>query len=135
MGYLNVYFKTGDYQEALAMADWALGFYQGLRNPGKQSYIEKSEATLWAIRAEILLTLHKKEEAADSLRKAKNTALRFDKAPDYNALNLRFVASSKPATAFDDMGDTAMKGIDGVIAQFGELELSTLWEQIKTEPA
>lgn len=135
MGYLNVYFKTGDYQEALVMADWALGFYQGLRNPGKQSYIEKSEATLWAIRAEILLTLHKKEEAADSLRKAKNIALRFDKAPDYNALNLRFVASSKPATAFDDMGDTAMKGIDGVIAQFGELELSTLWEQIKTEPA
>lgn len=100
MGYLNVYGKTGDYREALAMADWALGFYPGLRNSGKQSYIEKSEATLWAIRAGILLILHKKEEAADSLRKAKSIALKFDEAPDYNALNLRFVSSSKPATAF-----------------------------------
>lgn len=131
MGYLNVYRKIGDYREALAMVEWALGFYPGLRNPGKQSYIEKSEATLWAIRAEILLTLNKKESAANSLRKAKNIALKFDEAPDYNALNLRFVVSSKPATAFDDMGDTAMMSLDGVIAQFAEPELSELWEKVK----
>lgn len=91
------------------------------------------EATLWAIRGEILLTLHEKEAAEDSLRKAKNIALKFDEAPDYNARNLRFAASSKPATAFDDMGETAMGSLDGVIKQFAEPELSELWETIKAE--
>lgn len=46
---------------------------------------------------------------------------------------LRFAASSKPATAFDDMGETAMMSLDGVIAQFAEPELSKLWETIKAE--
>ena len=33
MGYINVYCKTKDYQNALALVDWALAFYPGLRSP------------------------------------------------------------------------------------------------------
>lgn len=134
MGYLNVYHKTGNYEEALAFVDWALAFYPGLQNPEKQSYIEKSEAILWAIRAEILLSLGRKEDALHNLRQAKTIAMRFDEAPSYNASNIRFVSCQKTAMAFDDMGETAMISLDYVIAQFFEKqELLDLWRAIKNE--
>lgn len=133
MGYINVYCKTRNYQEALALTDWALAFYPGLKNPEKKSYIDKSEAVLWAVRAGVLLSLKKKEEAISSLCQAKSIALKFDETPSYDALNIRFVSCRKPATAFDDMGDTAMIGLDNVIEQFEEQELLDLWRIVKDE--
>lgn len=71
MGYINFYYKTRNLPEALDFVDWALTFYPGLRMPGKQSYMNKSEATIWAIRAEILLSLGRSADAISSLRQAK----------------------------------------------------------------
>lgn len=133
MGYLNVYIKTGDYPEALALSDWALAFFPGLRRPEVRSYMDKSEASLWVIRAEILLALKRQEDALSSLRTAKAIALQFDAAPGYDARRVRFVSCQKPATAFDDMGDTAMLSLDRVIAQHTDPELSKLWEVVKYE--
>lgn len=36
MGYLNVFCKTKDYYNALALVDWALAFYPGLKNSEKR---------------------------------------------------------------------------------------------------
>lgn len=131
LGYLNVYFKKEKYDEALAMADWALAFYLGLRDGEKQSYIDKSKATLCMLSANILLCLNRREDAESSLHRAKSIALQFDKAPDYDASRLRFVSGSKSATAFDDMGDTAMFSLDGVAAQIDEPKLTALWRTVK----
>lgn len=118
MGYINVFCKTKDYANALDIVDWALAFYPGLKNSRKSSYLDKSEAILWAVRADILLTMGKMEETMQSLRKAKKLALQFDKAPDYDVASIRFVSCETPATAFDDMGDTAMLSLDNMIAEF-----------------
>lgn len=133
MGYLNAFCKTKDYQNALALVDWALAFYPGLQNSQKRSYMDKSEAMLWAIRADIQLSLCKKEDAINSLRQAKNIAFRFDEAPNYSASNIRFVSCQIPATAFDDLGDTAMIGIDDFIASQEKIELLNLWRMVKNE--
>lgn len=133
MGYINVYRKTNHYQDALLLVDWALTFYPGLRVPEKRSYMDKSEAILWAARAQILLSLNKKEDALNSLRQAKAIALQFDQAPDYDASSIRFVSCQKPATAFDDIGDTAMIGLDSMIAQYEKQELIDLWRMVKDE--
>lgn len=133
MGYINVYCKTKDYQNALALVDWALAFYPGLRSPGKRSYIDKSEAILWAVRADILLSLDEKEDAINSLRQAKVIALQFDEAPNYDASNIRFVSCQIPATAFDDFGDTAMIGVDNVIKDCEKRELLDLWRVVRDE--
>lgn len=133
LGYVNVYYKTGIYQDALSILDWALAFYPGLRDPEKRSYIDKCEASLWAIRAVMLLLLNRKEAARDSLRRAKAIALRFDEAPSYDAANVRFVSCPEPATAFDDMGDTAMLSLDHVIEDFKEPEVQELWKAVKHE--
>lgn len=80
MGYLNVFCKTKVYLNALGVVDWALAFYPGLKNPEKRSYMDKNEAFLWAVRADIQLSLCNKEKAINSLRQAKNIASRFDEA-------------------------------------------------------
>lgn len=133
MGYINVYCKTQNYQEALALVDWALAFYPGLRNPEKRSYMDKSEAMLWAVRAEILLSLNQKEDAVNSLYQAKAIALHFDESPNYNATSIRFVTCQTPATAFDDLGDTAIIGVDYAIADCENSELLDLWRMVKNE--
>ena len=92
IGYINVFCKTRDYSNALALVDWALAFYPGLKNPEKRGYMDKNEAFLWAIRADIQLSLCNKEDAINSLRQAKNIASRFDEAPNYSASNIRFVS-------------------------------------------
>ncbi len=133
MGYINVYCNTQNYQEALALVDWALAFYPGLRNPEKRSYVDKSEAMFWAVRADILLSLNQKEDAVNSLYQAKAIALHFDDSPNYNATSIRFVACQTPATAFDDLGDTAIIGVDYVIADCENSELLDLWRMVKNE--
>ena len=133
MGYLNAFCKTEDYLNALAFVDWALAFYPGLKAPGKRSYMDKNEAFLWAIRADIQMSSGRTEEAADSLRQAKEIAQRFDEAPDYSASSIRFVSGRRPATAFDDLGDTAMIGLDAYIAGQEKRELLELWRKVKNE--
>ncbi len=81
MGYLNVFCKTKDYHNALALVDWALAFHPGLKNSEKRSYMDKNEAFLWAIRADIQLSLGNKEEVINSLHQAKNIASRFLQQP------------------------------------------------------
>ena len=133
IGYINVFCKTKDYSNALAFVDWALAFYPGLRDSEKRSYMDKNEAFLWAIRSDIQLSLCKNEEAKNSLRQAKNIASRFDEAPNYSASSIRFVSCQSPATAFDDLGDTAMIGIDDFIASQEKSELINLWRKVKDE--
>ena len=133
VGYINVFCKTQDYSSALAVVDWALAFYPGLRNPEKHGYLDKSEAALWAVRAGIQVSLGMKEDAMSSLRQAKRMALRFDEAPNYDASNIRFISCRIPATAFDDLGDTAMIGVENLITSYESSELLDLWRKVNDE--
>lgn len=133
MGFINVFYKTGDYANALAVADWALAFYPGLRDGETRSYLDKTESSLRAVRAGLLLELGRSAEAAESLRRAKELALYFDEAPSYDARMVRFVSTKKPATAFDSMGDTAMLGLEDVMKQLGKPELHELWRAVRDE--
>lgn len=133
MGYINVFCKNEDYTNALAIVDWALAFYPGLRDSEKQGYMDKSEALLWAVRGDILLSLCKNDETIQSFHRAKDIALRFDEAPNYDVSSTRFVFCQAPASAFDDIGDTAMVGIDNYIASQEKNELLNLWRMVKDE--
>lgn len=130
---MNVFCKTKDYANALALVDWALAFYPGLKDPEKQGYMDKSEAFLWALRADVLLSLCKKEEAINSIRRAKDVALHFDESPNYDVSSIRFVFCKTPASAFDDFGDTAMIGVDEFIKSQEKSELSNLWKCVRDE--
>lgn len=133
MGYLNIYCKQKEYENALLLLDWALAFYPGLKYPQKRSHLDKSEAALWALRAEVLWHLERQEEAADSLRTAKAAAAAFDREPNYDARSIRFVSAEEAATAYDDLGSTAMAAVDAIAADSNEPELTALWRRIRDE--
>lgn len=132
-GYVNVYFKRGDYGGALAVLDWALAFYPGLAKPGEPNFLDKGEAALLAIRAEALLRLGDAESTAESLRRARDIALRFDAAPSCDVTRLRFVSPDTVASSVDDLGETALSGVLKFIAEFEDAGLAALWEEVRRE--
>lgn len=131
MGYLNLYCKQKDYKSALLFLDWALAFYPGLKYAQKRSHLDKNEAVLWALRADILWQLEQWEAAAESLRKANAAAAAFDAAPDYDVRNIRFISDAERAAAYDDLGSTAMAAVDAILEESGEPALLAQWRRVR----
>lgn len=133
IGYINVYCKTEDWQNALSLLEWALAFYPGLAKPGQANCLDKGLAVLWAIRAYVHLERNEKEQAADCLLRAKAIARRFDAAPNYNVSSLRFIAADTAFCTVDDLGSTAAEGIENIVSDFANDEFSRLWRETKNE--
>lgn len=133
MGLVNVYFKRGDSVQALDLLDWALAFYPGLARPGQPSTLDKVHSALLAVRAEAQLRLGDPGGAAESLRRAREAALRFDAAPSCDATRLRFVAPGTVASSVDDLGETALAGVGKLLADFEDPALTALWEKVRRE--
>ena len=133
MGYANVYLKTGNYLDALALLEWALDHYPGLRRPGRPNFLDKGEAALWALRAYVHMRLGEEAKAATSLRRARDTALRFDAGPTGDVTALRFVSGDTVASSVDDLGETAMDGVKKMVAELGDEGLCALWETVGDE--
>lgn len=132
-GYLNLYEKTADWDNAAALLDWALPFYSGLNRPGEAAFTDKCEAMLWALRADVWLRQNQPDQAENCLRRALAIARRFDAAPCYDGTSLRFVARVAKATALDDLGPTAREGLDRTVAEQNYPELTELWRRISCE--
>lgn len=133
MGYLNVYVKTKRYRDAADILMWQVAAYQGLKEPGKVSFLDKNEAMLEAVCALMWMKQGEPGAAGDHLRKAKAAALRFDASPDYRGKNIRFIEGTQEMTAYDDLGATAMEAIEKHLAEEACAELNAMWEKIKAE--
>lgn len=133
LGFVNVYEKTGEYQNAVAVLQWAIPFFQGLRKGDIPNPLYKNEAALWVILAYMQLYLGQKKEAVTSLREAKKLALQFDASPTYDFQNVRFVDDGKSAAYVDDMGGSALESIENTILQFVCEEIMELWGGIRDE--
>ncbi len=133
IGYINVYCKLKDYQNAIAFLEWAFSFYPGLKKPGTANFMDKGEAVLWAIQAYLHLQLKETEKAIHCLTHAREVARQFDANPNYSSSGLRFVSDDIVASSVDDIGQTAMDGITKMVSDFENNDLSTLWEQVKSE--
>lgn len=133
IGYVNLYGKQQAYENAAAVVEWALASFAGLHLGGKPSFLDKSEAMLLAVLAQMQLHLGKESVAAESLRRAKALAETFDAAPCYDARAIRFVSPDELASSADDFGQTALLGIETVIAEFESDALRALWRAICNE--
>ena len=133
MGYLIVYTKTKRYREAVDILSWQIASYQGLKEPGKACFLNKNEALLETVCAQMWMIQGEPGAARDHLRRARAAALRFDAAPDYHGKGIRFFESKEPVTAYDDMGATAMEAIEKHIEEEACEELSAMWEAVKNE--
>lgn len=133
VGYVNLYEKNQDYQNAIGVLEWGLTFFQGLKKPGTPSFLDKNEASLWAILAMMQFRLEKIEEAKASLRQAKAVAGMFDANPSYDARNVRFISPTESASSADDLGATAMDGIERIVSENGKQKWMSIWKDIRDE--
>lgn len=136
-GYSNVVSEREETEQALELFGRTGQFIAGLTKPGCVSFLTKLEASLFAVSAHLYAVLGRRAEAEASLRRAWEAASRFDAAPNYSVTALRFCCGDPLPCAFDDFGETAMQGVEKLLAEnpdSAEL-LRPLWEEWKVEKA
>ena len=72
----------------------------------------------------------RRDEARDTLIKAKELAAFFDASPSYDESDIRFITRIEGASAHDDMGATAMDGVRNAVSQFENEEFTALWNAV-----
>ena len=133
MGYVNVYLNHGDHASAQAILHWGISLLQGLREGGKPNYFDRVSAVLLVVLAGSQHLSGQGDEARDTLIKAKELATFFDASPSYDESDIRFINRIEGASAYDDLGATAMDGVRNVVSQFQNEEFSALWSAVTEE--
>ena len=133
VGYINVYLKRGDHASTQAILNWGIGLLQGLREADKPNYFDRVCAALLAVVAGSQFLSGQGSEAHDTLIKAKELAEFFDASPSYDESDVRFITRIEGASAHDDLGATAMDGVELAVSQFENEEFTALWNRIKKE--
>lgn len=132
-GYVSAFDEKKEYDKGLAILSWFLPFLQGLELPGKISFLGKSESLFLALCGLMSLSMGDRDAAKTYLMQARTTALRFDAAPNYGAKHVRFYYGDSNAVAYDDMGLTAMAGIEKILNENAEIPgLFSLWNEISS---
>ncbi len=129
-GYINVYFKRKNYSDAAAVINWGLDFLRGLHYEEKNNSFDKISVVFLVCLGEVKLKTEGRAAAKQALLEAKALAERFDSVPNYKIENIRFMEKIKPAAAYDDIGKTAIEGIENTVLQSDDEELRSLWKEI-----
>lgn len=133
MGYVNVYFKRGDFSSGKSILRLALDFFASFKKTGKSNLLDKPCADFYICLALADLELGSADEARLSLRTAKKLAEEFDREPDYSANSLRYIFTGQRHTAYDDLGETASESIQRAVLDMDSEELKKLWAEIDLE--
>ena len=137
-GYATYYDRTGNSTAALDALLWLIRYLESLKTDETGvSYVDKILAPYYSECANLARKLGREEDAQSYLRVALNLARRFDAAPVHNLLGTKFrIGETKDATAYDDMGATAMDAIENQMREGSwDDTLRALWTRIKEETA
>lgn len=135
-GYVNYYAYAEDYASALDAALWLIRYLESIKTaPDAVSYMDKLRAPYYSECAHLSALLGRMEDAAEYLRKALAIAKAFDAAPVYNFYGIKFcIGETKEATAYDDIGATALEAIENQIqGEDWTEEMRGIWRKVKEE--
>lgn len=137
VGYANACLHLDRPAQALEFNRLLYQFIQGLKEPGKASYLDKSQVILLVLNVFACFQLGDRERTKEYLRQARQLALRFDAAPSYGLEHHKFITLQRDAAAYDDFGPTALEGVE---TQLKDNEsdypgLWALWEEVCHEEA
>jgi transcriptional regulator with XRE-family HTH domain len=131
VGYVNAFFKTKEYASAIDMLNFVLSIFPSLKYPDKTSSLEKTEAVLFAALAQMYYFTNDFDEAKKHLITAKKIAKHFDRNPDHSANSIRYIYNDEPMTIYDDMGATAIDGIEQTLLDSDIPQgLRILWKEV-----
>lgn len=135
IGYANAYGVQNKLAEISELITLLYQFGEGLRTDGATNWIDRGNVKLFLILATMDSLRHRQEEAIQWLRKARESARRFDAAPNYHTyVGMKFYHGSQTASSYDDMGSTAMDIITNTLADktIGK-SLRPLWDRLLEE--
>lgn len=137
VGYANACLHLDRPAQALEFNRLLYQFIQGLKEPGKASYLDKSQVILLVLNVFACFQLGDRERTKEYLRQTRQLALRFDAAPSYGLEHHKFITLQRDAAAYDDFGPTAIEGVE---TQLKDNEsdypgLWALWEEVCHEEA
>lgn len=135
IGYANAYGAQGKTEKVTELILWLYELGNGLRDTTVVNWMDRGNVCLFLILAEMDNRRGDERGARDWLVKAKESALKFDSAPNYRSgAGLRFYHGNEKATSYDDMGETAVDIIKNHMADDGEgRALRPLWEELCRE--
>ncbi len=128
-GFVNAFANQNKHQDAIDIFGWLEGILSGLGKPGQVCFLDKLLASIQAGKAQIYTLMGQREKARDCLVQARRMALAFDAAPDYRVTSMRYYSGSD-ASAYDDIGATAMEGVERMVAEDDGKTLMALWQEV-----
>ena len=129
IGYAMLFDVRHDNASGMEMMRWIIPTLEGLKRTDEPNFADKMIVVCEACLAGFQFQTGDREGAADSLRKAKALARRFDAAPNYDAGRLKFVRGSQWSGAHDTLGKTAMDAAAYVLHD-KDPELRALWADV-----
>lgn len=133
MAYANYYFETRDYRSGREAHLYLAEMLQNMKiKKDAVAYVDKIIALSYYGCASFSQYLQENDAVISYLRLAYEIAKRFDSAPTSGVENMRFcIGDAKTATAYDDLGESAIGAINMYVAE--EKQDSLLyqtWKQI-----
>lgn len=123
MGYASLFASRRDPKSGIALLEWGIQTLQGLKASNAPDYLDKICAVFFAHLAGFQLDSGDRSASERSLRHAVDLSRRFDAAPDYSALNLRFVRESD-GSFYDQLGMTAAEAVENALR---DIASDALW--------
>ena len=132
-GYMNMFAQQRDYASAEAILNWSVAVFSGLRKGDKPNFLDKVSSIFLAAAAQVQFEAGWEDAARASLIRARDRAAFFDAAPSYDESDIRFISRIEGASAHDDLGATAMDGIQNVVNEYEKEGFTALWESVQKE--
>lgn len=129
-GYVNVFLDNEKFEDAEAILLWLDQILSGLKYDHIPNSFDKLNGTFLSLLAHTQLALHKPDAAKQTLLRARELALCFDAAPDYATNAMRFMHCEELSSTHDDLGATAVSGIEKTISSLEDQTLTNLWKEI-----
>lgn len=132
MGYARLYAGRRDWENGIALMEWGNRTLRGLKAANASDYLDKVCAVFFVHLAGFQLDSGDRSTSAESLRHAIALSRRFDAAPDYSMLNLRFVQEGDSAF-YDQLGSTARQAVESALHDIGSDALQTIYQELSCD--
>lgn len=135
-GYANYYARMNDFKSSLDAILWITKFLESIKiGEDTVSYVDKICGPFYAECAHLSEVIGRRADVEPYLRKALETARRFDANPVYNISGIRFcIGEDKNGTVYDDIGASSMDAIENQLQrEYWSDNLRLTWKKLKEE--
>ena len=129
-GYAFLYDARGDYGMEREIVLWGLAFFSSLKAADTPSFMDKTQAILYTLQANVGVRTGETAAARASLQQMLSYVRRFDTAPDYSLAAIRFISAPESSVMHDSLGTTAKESVEKVIQLLGNPSLESLWKEV-----